>query len=701
MSRRKNRRPRNRKATAATPDSVPMHFADYDLRGDDIYSRDKWLDTHHPLDFLSVDKVRTAMNAAARGAHAEVQWLWEKLEPADGYLATCVDRRAAALKKLPWSIRPKEGLSDIERTLAEAQCRTLQDFANALPNIDEAIAAMGQASFRGFKHLQLFVDDYGNMELVPTDNWNWCQRGYMGEWRWNPTANFGATEGEPLPCEPESIISRYSPRPIDQPAMLLALDRRNAKAQWMVFNGRYGTPPIFAVMPQGVDARTRDAYMQLATRCVSNAAGVLPYGSDIKTVSASTTGPDTFARIIDISNQEIVLRATGGLMTMLTAPGAGTTSSTGNTHQDAFDELAEAEGAEIAANMHDGIFAPCLDQWHPGQPELVEFVIERQASREASEAVTHITSLKAAGYQTSPEQLEELTGYKTELVETAPAAGMGGMAMNSRAVNYLRRYLPSTKWPPARAMVQRACNALSAASNQAEDSKEEIITPQERQLLEGILNMGLDPERLAQKTADYTEQLAAAIAPYAPKEGVLKEGEGILKEEEGVLNEEEDTATNAQPNNGSRTYKRDTCGQFSSTDGAQGQGRSREHQTHSPDKPATPLQETSQHEGRTIKSLQRAAKRVSQKGGVIKNAATVDGKPFNIYVGDDDHGLYHARHHYTKTLTQDVAFEALVKGEKSDAGNGKRKSEYKGVRVIYCPDGKDAWKMVTAYKIDT
>ncbi len=139
-------------------------------------------------------------------------------------------------------------------------------------------------------------------------------------------------------------------------------------------------------------------------------SGVLPAGSDVKAVAPGSTGPDTFRGILDISTQELVLRATGGLMTMLTAPGAGTNTNTGSAHQDAFNDLAEREAEEIAAVLNAGLFAPVLDQWHPGQPHLAEFVIRRPDSYNAVGAVANITALAAVGYRSPAEQVAELTG---------------------------------------------------------------------------------------------------------------------------------------------------------------------------------------------------------------------------------------------------------------------------------------------------
>ncbi|MDO4751749.1 MAG: DUF935 family protein [Akkermansia sp.] len=448
-------RHRARKRTAT--DSHPLHFSQLDLR-EMATERDKWLDHTNPLDCISVEVVRRCQSEAMRGAWAQMQWTWEQLEPADPILATCVERRLSALRRIPWDIVKKEGLSDAEDLLAEAQLRTLTDFANALENLDEGIAALAQASFRHFRHIQLYETELGTLRLNCTDNWNWCRDGYAGAWQWNPAATYGRTIGEPLPVAPGSIVSRLCARPIDLPAMMLCLDRKNAKAQWQVFNGRYGTPAVFAIMPQGISENMRADYIRFARQCISNAAGVLPHGSDVKTVQPGSSGPDTFARLLEVSTQELVLRATGGLMTMLTAPGAGTNTATGSAHQDAFDDLAAAEAEEIAAVLNEKLFAPVLDQWHPGQPHLVEFIMKRPDSDNAAGAVQNIVALAGAGYKTEAEQASGLTGLQLEYHPPSQQAAMAGQAES--ALNSLRvRFAPTMLYPPARAAFEAALNS--------------------------------------------------------------------------------------------------------------------------------------------------------------------------------------------------------------------------------------------------
>ncbi len=561
---------KNRKAT----DSHPWNFSTVDLQ-DVAREHDRWLDFTSPLDFLSVDVVRRAQNEATRGAYAQLQWLWEQLEPADSILATCVERRLGALKRIPWDIRKKDGLSDAEDLLAEAQLRTLQDFANAIENLDEGIEALAQASFRHYRHIQLLETEAGALRLNLTENWNWARDGYAGAWQWNPAATYGLTRGLPLPVDPASIVTRICARPIDQPAMMLCLDRKNAKAQWLVYNGRYGTPPVFAIMPQGVDESLRKEYIKFAMQCVSNAAGVLPAGADVKTVTPGNGGPDTFSRMIDLSTQELVLRATGGLMTMLTAPGAGTNTATGSAHQDAFDDLAASEAEQIANILQEKLFAPVLEQWHPGQPHLVEFVMRRPDSDNAAGSVANIATLAQNGYRTPDEQVAELTGLQvtsanmdSTAIYAAKAAGYVptqeamaermGMPLQPApqedgglppALNSLRvRYAPTMLYPPARAAFERALNAKVTSGPEAprtEAAGEPPLTGGELAALRA-LGGELDPEQIA-ADAEYT---AAA----------LREGMEVDPQEESP-EEEEELATNAAR----MIYKRDSHGRFAPT----------------------------------------------------------------------------------------------------------------------------------------
>lgn len=480
----KNTRPKAR-TNRKTSDSSPAVFSTVDLQ-DMGMGQDKWLNFEQPLDFINVDAIRQCISEALRGAYARIQWMWEQLEPADAFLATAIEKRESALGRIPWKIEKKADLTDIEDSIAEAQLRTINDFFNAVDNTDEAIKGFAQASFRHYRHIQM-VETGNKMRFVPSDNWNWVRDGYDGSWLWNPRASYGLTKGQPIPVDPRSLLTRVCPRPIDHVAMMLCLDRKNAKAQWMTFNGRYGVPPLFVVLPPGLSEEAKQEHIKFALKCISNSSGVLSPGADVKTLSVQGTGgPETFKGVIDMSNQELVLRATGGLMTMLTAPGAGTTEETGNTHQKAFDDLAAEEGKEISRLMTAGVVNPLLDQWHPGQPYLVEFVIRHPEADDTQINVDLITRLRAAGYNIAEEQVTDLTGFEITTgggidsatlyalkaagyaPQMAPLQEQVGIPLKpapadikaaiSRLDTNWRRYKPLMQWDPARKKFDRDIN---------------------------------------------------------------------------------------------------------------------------------------------------------------------------------------------------------------------------------------------------
>lgn len=98
-----------------------------------------------------------------------------------------------------------------------------------------------------------------------------------------------------------------------------------------------------------------------------------------------------------------------------------------------FEVSGEAE--EIADVLNAGLFAPILDQWHPGQPHLAGFVMRRPDSDNASGAVANITALAAAGYRSQVGQVSELTGLEvTDAGLPAVLQAMLGGGLNTARI---------------------------------------------------------------------------------------------------------------------------------------------------------------------------------------------------------------------------------------------------------------------------
>ena len=91
----------------------------------------------------------------------------------------------------------------------------------------------------------------------------------------------------------------------------------------------------------------------------------------------------------------------------------GLGSTTARTHQDAFNEIAEAEAMEIGEVFQKQLDREILARRFPGQPVLAFFSLAARQETDVTEVVGHVRQLAAAGYEVDPAQIEELTGYST------------------------------------------------------------------------------------------------------------------------------------------------------------------------------------------------------------------------------------------------------------------------------------------------
>ena len=346
-----------------------------------------------PLDYLSVDTIRRCLQDCQLGAYAEQQWIWEQMEQYDAMLMTCITKRDDALSKYDWSVTVKPDLDDRDSLLAEAQQRTIQDLCNAIVNMDEAITALSQASRRHYKFLQPYADGDG-LHLLPVDNWLMCRDGYRGPWGYNPNAQFSRYRGEPLPVPLDDLILRLHPRPIDMPAQMLVLNRSTTLAQWDVFLERLGTPPAFFVLPEDCSEELRQLYIQAAAKMMSAAIGVLDHTADIKSIPVSQTSVDLFDRRYKVATEEIAMLTTAGKLTVMTESGSGTLA--GNAQADGFKDWAAGEADHIAAVLTAQLVNRVLDEYHPGQPHLVNFTLSCVDRTTPEKEIANAAALRAA-----------------------------------------------------------------------------------------------------------------------------------------------------------------------------------------------------------------------------------------------------------------------------------------------------------------
>ena len=373
----------------------------------------RWRDSYNPLRGLTISRSVLHFEDGERGAFAELQWLYRFIEMQDATLGALVDRRTSAVQEMDWDVKIPEGLEGAELKLAKDQAKVLKDAYGAITNIKEAIEFMCMASFRGYSHLEVVEENGIITELAPVEQWHWVRDGINGEWQYNKDSRFGTNRGEDFD---RLYVVREVARPINRVALVAFVRKSMSQKDWDGFIETYGIPAVFIIAPDDVPKDKEDEYQEVADQIASDARGVLPGGSDVKTVDNGARGVNPFLEHIKYQDEQVILRGTGGKLTMLAESGSGTLA--GNAHKETFDQIARAEAAEISEIFKRVVDDSVLEKKFPGKPKLAYFEICSNEETDSREVVRDVALLKRSGYHVSDDQIREKTGYEVSTVES-------------------------------------------------------------------------------------------------------------------------------------------------------------------------------------------------------------------------------------------------------------------------------------------
>jgi phage gp29-like protein len=410
-----------------------------------VAAANAWRDHYNPLRNLTISRAVCLLEDGERGAMADLQWTYRYIEMQDATLGALVERRTSAIQELDWDIPIRQDVPKDKKEVAARQEAALRSAYKRISNLSAAFEAMAMASFRGFARLEKVTDENGDIvELLPVDQWFWVRKGLYGPWQYNRNATFGCTSGDAVP-EPR-FITREVSRPINRVALVAFVRKGLSQKDWDGFIETYGIPAVFVIMPENVPTDKTDAYLDAADRVTSDARGVLPGGSDIKTVDNGARGNNPFKDHIAYQDEQVVLRGTGGKLTMLAESGSGTLA--GSAHADTFAAIARAEAKEISEIFRAAIDAEIIERVTPGEEAWAGFQLAANEEQDSAQIVRDACLLNKSGFAVDPAYVEEKTGYKlTPAAATPPAP-----APDTRLVNRLVRILNRV---PAPAPVQK------------------------------------------------------------------------------------------------------------------------------------------------------------------------------------------------------------------------------------------------------
>lgn len=367
-----------------------------------------WRDAYNPLRSLTIMRAVHLLEDGERGAYADLQWTYRFIEMQDATLGALVERRTSAIQELSWDIKTRAEIPAGKAMVARRQAEALMAAYEKIGNLSAAFEALAMASFRGFARLEKVTDANGDIvELAPVDQWFWVRQGLYGAWKFNRGCVFGTNAGEDVP-EPR-FISREVSRPINRVALIAFVRKALSQKDWDGFIETFGIPAVFIVMPDNVPEDKSEEFLEMADQVTGDARGVLPGGSDVKTVDNGARGNNPFKDHISYQDEQVVLRGTGGKLTMLAESGSGTLG--GSVHAETFQAIARAEAAEISEIFRKCMDAEIIERVTPGEAAYAYFELAANEEMDPAQVVKDLVLLEGVSLQADEKWIEEKTGY--------------------------------------------------------------------------------------------------------------------------------------------------------------------------------------------------------------------------------------------------------------------------------------------------
>ncbi len=408
-----------------------------------VRQSNRWRDSYNPLRNLVIAHVVAILEAAERGAFAELQLTMRKVERRYPVLKALKSRRLAALEKLDWNIKTVSTLpAGATQAQADKQAEFLRSRYELIENLTDAIGFLVTPEFRGYAILQKHRFTEGEndgavreLHWIPQDQF--ARDGQFGDFFYNKNSTFGvgldscpATLGEKnrIPSQfgvppsggseflREDFIIRECDAPIYEIALIAFVNWAMGRKDWAAFVEIFGLPKGVVIMPANIPAGKESEYQSAAEKVSDGVAGALPATSDIKFPTSSFRNNGPFKEWCDAQDSDVVLAGTGGLLTMLAIP-QGIGSGSSEQHDDAFDDLAQSDARKINQTLQRDFDRLELAAQFPGQPALAYFELAAQDEEDATTFCTNVATLTGAGFKVSAEQITEKTGI--ELAETA------------------------------------------------------------------------------------------------------------------------------------------------------------------------------------------------------------------------------------------------------------------------------------------
>jgi len=426
--------------TASAPPSTPSTADAYAAFGTGktdaqmVRKSNLWRDNYNPLRGLVMGRLITIFEAAERGAYAELQLLLRKTEKRYPTLKGFIERLLASVEELDWDVKVMKVLPPgATAEMAEKQRAYLRSRYDLIGNINEAIGQIVMADIRGYAVLQKHYYEGGDndgavQELYWLEPWAWSRDGYYGDFYYNEISRFGVGLGackstfgencrigsEAMPRE--DFVIREVESPLYEIALIAFVNWLMGRKDWAAFVEIFGLAKGVVIMPPNIQVGKEADYQAAAEKVSDGVSGALPAGSDIKFPTAGVRGESPFETFCNAQNEDVVMAATSGLLTMLThgggGSGGGLNKGPGEQHHDVWEKIAKMKGKRVNETLRKDFDAQELEAEFPGQPVCAQFTLAVQDDEDVNTVADTVVKFEGVGLQTDAKEISERSGYK-------------------------------------------------------------------------------------------------------------------------------------------------------------------------------------------------------------------------------------------------------------------------------------------------
>ena len=352
----------------------------------------------YPSDGLTPVKLARIFKEADAGDPFRQMELFEEMESKDTHLFSQLQTRKLAVTGLDWEVQPfSQDETDQEiAAFVEEQLKELDGFSDNLMDILDAI---GKGI--SFQEIEWEYRDghvvVGNIEYVHQKKFYYDT---LTDALMLRTEAFPG--GIPLP-ENKFIVHRYKARSghpsrygVLRVVAWMYLFKNYDLKDWVSFCEVYGMPLRLGTYDATASEKDKAALMDAIVRMGTDAAGIVPSGTDIKFIESNKqSSVDIYERLARFCDEQMSKAIVGQTLTS----DSGGSYAQSKTHNDVRQDLTEADCKAVMETVRRDLIRPLVEFNFGVQAHVPYFILNATDTDDLKETAEIVNTLAAAGLE--------------------------------------------------------------------------------------------------------------------------------------------------------------------------------------------------------------------------------------------------------------------------------------------------------------